>query len=383
MKSIKITPRKNHLRVDGTCTLYAVFTFNRISMRLNMGVSVALDDWDDLTQSVKNSEPAADDINLLIQDYRSRITDVFVRARLQNIPLTKSRFLEMFNNPLSSTHVVSFMRAHLKELSAHLTYGTFRHHKAVIDKFEQYYPTLTFSEFNTNSLFAFSMHLRNAHQNNHGTIRKNLQIIHQYVHAALEKNLIFGDPFKNLKLPPDNPRHVFLKEAELEKLINLHRAGTLEDHLQDILRFFLLMCYTGMHISDARALRVEDTDEGIVRYERIKTMRLVKVPICDRAAEIIDYYAAGRSQGVLVRDLPSNQAINRYLKMIGSVAGLRKNMSAIVARHTFASMYMKYNSDDAVGLASLLGHSSIRYVGVYAHAEREKLIKGVSIFDSI
>lgn len=92
MISIKITPRKDARRSDGSVPLYATFYTNKTRIRLHLGINISLDSWDEKNQAVKPSEPNADDINLLINDFRSRITDVFVRARLQDITLTKERF---------------------------------------------------------------------------------------------------------------------------------------------------------------------------------------------------------------------------------------------------------------------------------------------------
>ena len=50
-------------------------------------------------------------------------------------------------------------------------------------------------------------------------------------------------------------------------------------------------------------------------------------------------------------------------------------------RHTFATRYLKRHPGDLVGLAWLLGHSSVRTTQVYVQPTEEEIIERVSQID--
>ena len=99
-----------------------------------------------------------------------------------------------------------------------------------------------------------------------------------------------------------------------------------------MLRFFLFMTFTAMHISDARALQIEQISGGEIHYQRIKTRTRVNMPLSRPAAELAEYYRDGRYRGNLFRKLPTDQAFNRIIKRICKREGIEKAVSAKAAR---------------------------------------------------
>jgi site-specific recombinase XerD len=70
--------------------------------------------------------------------------------------------------------------------------------------------------------------------------------------------------------------------------------------------------------------------------------------------------------------LRSPSGINRILEKYALRAGLGE-VSPHVLRHTFAARYLEANPDDLRGLASLLGHSSLDTVLLYARPAEASL----------
>ncbi len=61
----------------------------------------------------------------------------------------------------------------------------------------------------------------------------------------------------------------------------------------------------------------------------------------------------------LVFPVLSNQRYNSYLKEIGAILGIEKNLTTHTARKTFASTVLLYNDVPIEIVSKLLGHSSI------------------------
>ena len=69
----------------------------------------------------------------------------------------------------------------------------------------------------------------------------------------------------------------------------------------------------------------------------------------------------------------SNQKINAYLKEIGDLCEIDKNITFHMARHTFATTITLSNGVSIESVSSMLGHKSIRTTQIYAKVVKEKV----------
>lgn len=204
-----------------------------------------------------------------------------------------------------------------------------------------------------------------------------------HYYAAMRAGKVKNNPFMVYKLPAADPAVIYLTEEELNALTSLYNSNTLPDNEQDVLRFFLFMTFTAMHISDAKALQIEQITGGEIHYRRIKTRTRVNMPLSKPAAKLVEYYKGKRGRGNLFRDLPTDQAFNRTIKKICQRVGITKPVSAKAARHTFATLYYKKNSGDLGTLSKLLGHTSVTTTMIYAHIMKDSRVAGVAAFDDM
>lgn len=383
MAKVTIKRRGDSERADGRASLYAVLHIERTKIRIPLDIAVTTDEWDPASERVKGRGREVKDMNLIISNAKAKISDILVRARLTGEKLTKTGFLSLYHRPGETMNFNEYAKRHLDELSKALQPQSVRHHQAALHKLEAYAPNLQFSEITPDWLKIYAAHLRDVHKNNPGTIRKNMSVIRMHYYAAIQAGKVRNNPFEAYKLPHSEPAVVFLTEEELNSLIALYKSCTLADNEQDALRFFLFMTFTGMHISDARALQIGQIIGGEIQYRRIKTHTLVNIPLSKPAAKLTEYYRAGRGRGQLLRDLPTDQTFNRLIKKVCSRVGIDKAVSAKAARHTFATLYYKKNSGDIGTLSKLLGHTSVTTTMIYAHIMKEDRIAGVSAFDGM
>lgn len=372
--------RADYERADGRAALYAIVYICRQRIRIPVGVAVAGSDWDPVKQRVRGRSSEAADSNLIISNTKARISDVLVRARLLGQPLTKIMFDEMYLHPGENSSFIEFARANIVELRKFLQPETMRHHVSIIDKLERHAPGLRFGDITTDWLRAYVVYLRDTHHNNPNTINKNLSVIRAHYYAAMRAGKVQSNPFEGFKMPRPEPAIIFLTEPELQKLADLYKSDTLPDNQQDVLRFFLFMTFTGMHISDARALQIEQIFAGEIHYSRIKNGRKVAVPLSESATELVAHYSGIRRRGNLFVDLPTDQAFNRLIKIIADKVGIRKSLSAKAARHTFATIIYRKTKDIAT-LSRMLGHASINTTMIYAHTIKDARAESVRSLD--
>jgi integrase len=178
---------------------------------------------------------------------------------------------------------------------------------------------------------------------------------------------------------------VALDECDLKILNDMYRTRVCQGKTHEVLEFFLFMCYTSLHIGDARAVEISQINEDTLIYMRKKLKNIrpkyVYVPLSEPAMHIIKRRIKGRKSGLLFDDLPADTHINLYLKSIAHTAGITKKISAKVGRHTFATIFLRHTHDINT-LKEILGHSNIKQTLVYSHVLDSDRQRGVQVFNT-
>ena len=138
--------------------LYVEFYINREKIRIAVRLSVTSKEWDEQNEVIKGRDKESKDKNLIISNIRSRVSDIFVRARLKNETLTKESFFRQYNNPSDFGTFFDFARVYLKQISKTISFGTWKHHVSIIKKLETFAPGLVFSEITHEFLLSFFAH---------------------------------------------------------------------------------------------------------------------------------------------------------------------------------------------------------------------------------
>ena len=112
-----------------------------------------------------------------------------------------------------------------------------------------------------------------------------------------------------------------------------------------------------------------------LRIDQGKTGERIEIPLLDPAKKIIIKYRVSferTNQGKLLPVL-SNQKVNKYLKFLAELAGIKKALTHHVARHTCATTVLLDNEVPLETVSHWLGHRSIRTTQIYAKISHRKL----------
>ena len=115
--------------------------------------------------------------------------------------------------------------------------------------------------------------------------------------------------------------------------------------LEQVRDVFIFTCFTGLAYIDVKNLRkkhIRTSFDGNlwIMSKRQKTDVAFNVPILDVAREIIEKYKDTLPNDAVLPVL-SNQKMNAYLKEIGDICGINKNLTYHVARHMIFSFPLK------------------------------------------
>lgn len=383
MPVFNVVQRKINKRGEGP--LYVAFRVDGKKVEIPVKYSIAPGDFDKKKKRVKQSCPFHKDVNLIITNIIARANDIFVKYRLKNLDLTETSFWCEYRNPCDYTSFFDFCERSQQLRFQELADGTQRHHRSCLKILRSFKQTINFDELTPDFFRRFVLYLRNKRGNKEVTVAKTLKSISIYVNEAVRMGYLKENPIKKIPRRGYNETTAqYLLEWELQALVNLFNQRILSETYQNVLEFFLFMSFTSLHIGDARDLKIDQIRENEIVYMRkkLKNVRpkFISVPLSEPAKAIIKRWVGTRTEGLIFKGLVCDVRINKYLKEIGSMAGIDTVLTAKVGRHTFATIFLR-ETRDLNTLKSIMGHSNIKQTLVYAHVLDEDRQEGIKAFN--
>ena len=184
---------------------------------------------------------------------------------------------------------------------------------------------------------------------------------------AVAANVLSSNPFDRIKHNdlPKRPevQKDYLTADEVKLLI-----GNDEIKNPVIKDAFLFACFTGLRISDVRALTwgniKKDGDGYRLSLLMVKTGDLIENKLSDMAIRWLPERGTASSLD-LVFDLPTTSNIDIHLARWSKGCGLGKHVTFHTARHTYATLALTSGAD-LYTVSKLLGHRTIATTTIYA-----------------
>lgn len=368
----------------GEAPIYISFYLNRKKIEVPTKISVSINDFDKDKGIIKSGSEFAKDKNLIIDNIRASINEIFVQNRLRNRTLTAEQFWNEFRNPKNYSDFFSFCEQSQKLRFQEVKPKTRTKHQTVLKTLYEFKHPIHFDELTTDFFRKYILHCRKNRKNKEVTINKNIQTISIYLNEAVRSGYISENPVHNIKMRGVILEPTYLNEEELYTLLCMYCREECPGHMHEVLEFFLFLCFSSLHIGDAKALTIEQIGKDEFYYIREKLTntcpKIVHVPISDPLRTIINRVKGDRKTGKLFNHIISDQRINSNLKEIASRAGIKKKLCAKIGRHTFATIYLG-KTKDLNSLREILGHKSIKQTLIYAHVLDQDRKAGVQIFN--
>ena len=362
--------------------IWVCFYVNREKVHFSTKVEVKGAAWSDKQQAVTAKDPYHKDKNLIIESIRARINNVLVKYRLKDRKLTRETFLRAYRRPSDFDTFVDFARYHQDKISAREAESTRKTEDVVLTKLQECYPDMAIDELDEDKLDGFFSYLMRDLGNNRNTAMKNMTILKKFARAAWRAGYMEEDPFRDWKIQKTTPSITYLDEEELKQLMQIYESGSLSLVKHQSLEVFLFLAFSSLHIGDALVLQLEQIGERSFTYYRKKletrNPHPILVPVCEPLRRILQNIVGVRRKGKVLLGYPSEQTMNEKLKLIMADAGISKKVTLKVARHTFATIFLR-KTRDLAALKEIMGHSEFRETLVYAHVMEESKMEGVDI----
>lgn len=212
-------------------------------------------------------------------------------------------------------------------------------------------------------------------QRSANTISAKMKVVRTFMRWCLKAGYTENRPFDRYSVRTERygtPYYISLEERDriADFPIESRSMATQRD-------IFIFQCLIGCRVSDLLVLKPENVVNGFLEYIPQKTnnesVRIVRVPLSQKAMELIERYNGVDKKGRLFPFITSQQ-YNRYIKKIFQVAGINRKVGVVnpltgkeefhplyevasshIARRTFiGNLYKKVKDPNLIG--SLSGH---------------------------
>lgn len=375
---------------NGEAPLYARISVNQKRCEIALKRWIKLSDWNGAKGLAKPKSTTLKQLNNYLEQVRGQISENFQELQLKKKLVTAENLKNMFLGVEKQEHTLcSLMEYHNTNMKHTLAPGTLKNYFTTVKYVKEFLTKrhktsdLYLSELTYQFITEFDMFLRN-HQPAEGQkklenngVMKHLERLRKMANLAARLEWVDRSPFERFQLKfQRTEREALTKEevSEIEtRVIDLSRLGWVRD-------LFVFSCYTGLAYADVMQLMPEHIILGIdgeywIKTSRQKTDTVVNVPLLAKARTILEKYRTDPravANGTIFPAI-SNQKLNSYLKEVGEMCCIDKNLTFHLARHTFATTITLSNGVPIETVSKMLGHTKITTTQIYAKVIEKKI----------
>ena len=366
---------RKYVNAEGKSPLYLHATKDYKRERIPLDIYVPPKLWCPKACRLKSLEPAHRDVNLILDNIDAKITGIRTMYRLSEKQLGLEKFLEEFRNSIPRMDFLAFMEYQLGQERSLLGKGTVRRHNAVINKLRRWKDKIYFTEIDESLITKIRTRFK-ALGNDPSTIESNMAVLKKYINAAQKAGIRMAISGEDIKVGSTRGHRTDLRGPEIKKIHELYFSTFINPRYKLTAGYFLFSCFTGLRISDVRQLKRRQFEEDFFKFVSVKTKKEQWITISQKLRLIIE------EDPRLFEQVPTPEEINRNLKEIARLCGIRKNVSFHVARHSFATNFLRMGGK-VQDLQKILGHSKISETMIYVHIVEAEASQKIKIMDNL
>jgi len=330
-------------------SLYLDIHINGKRQHINLGLSLIGDkekDTETIIQAEKKMADMRQELNLMDED---------------SIDINKSK-----------TNIVDFFQIFIDEKDKQGKGKSKRYKNTLIYIKSLAGDTLPFNKINTFWLESFKNHLSaNVKRNSAATYYETLKAV---LNKAVKQGYIKSNPCDKV----DNVKRVSTKRDFLD-IEDIKKLDITPCDNEVVKRAFFFSCFTGLRISDIKALTWGEISKKEIHFSQKKTTEFTVLPISKQAMKYLGKRGANDEK---VFDLLSEDYIRKQIIKWVEAAEINKKITFHNARHTFATLALT-NDVDLYTVSKLLGHTNIKNTQIYAKLidkKREEAVNKLPTF---
>lgn len=375
--SILFFIRESKARKNGKAPIELMITVNGERSSFSTGKQVSVEKWDKTKQQVKGKDEETQSLNQCLRAIKAKLyqkeAELLGRGFIITAGLLRDAYFDKVET-IKEKSLFDVFTEHNQEQEklvgngiSKATYWIFVYTERLLKEFvQQKYKRgdLYLRELNLNFIQSFHSFLKIDKGMAQNSSTKHLKLLKKIINLAVANSYMATNPFITYKVEREPVEIDFLDEEELRKIINFDTPLPKLERAKDM---FLFGCFTGLSYIDIKTLAPEHFEKDNVgriwiKKHRVKTGVLSRIPLLPIAKLILDKYKGG-DKLLPIQD-PAD--INKYLKDIAILCGIKKRICFHTSRHTFASTVTLANNISLEVVSKMLGHTNTRMTAHYA-----------------
>ncbi|MCR5633142.1 MAG: site-specific tyrosine recombinase XerD [Eubacterium sp.] len=236
------------------------------------------------------------------------------------------------------------------------------------------------SEVNTTLLRSYVLYMEDEKKSS-ATVSRSIASIRSFFIYLLENGKVKGNPTEGLKPPKVEKKAPEILSIEEVNLLLEQPSGDTPKEIRDKAMLELLYA-TGLRVSELISLKMSDINLSLNYIECHDRTKSRIIPIENAAKYALNRYITEIRPSMcadseylftnIKGDMMSRQGFWKVLKSYAKKAGINKDITPHMIRHSFAT-HMVINGADLVSLQEMLGHSDISTTQMYLKGKSSKL----------
>lgn len=336
-------------------------------------VKVYADQWDDRKKVIRSNESIQ--LNAMLDAQMNKINEFIVSLIKNNQPFDFKKVDSFLETSTNSVSFIDFVRNRIEE-RADIAESTRKQHRALVKSLEMFGLINYIDDLKKANITLYNefLHKQGIGQSTIFNYHKRLKI---YINEAMRFDLLDVNPYTGLSF--DRGKSEKRKYLTMEELKKIETCKISSEPIERIRDLFLFQCYTGLAYADLDKFDfIKDVEERDGKYaisdRRKKTNEDYFIILLSPAIRILKKYK-------FILPIISNQKYNAMLKVLAQYAGIHKNITTHMARHTFA-VFALNNGVPIEVVSKMLGHTNIRTTQIYAKVLNREVEKGFDLLES-
>jgi site-specific recombinase XerD len=377
--------KRNAIRKDGRMPIVTRVTVNGIIAQFNTKLEIQPTSWSVKMGKVIGHSSENKQYNAQLEQIKASLHGIYHELQRKDNYVTaekvKNEFLGISEH--HETLLALFQRHNddvlkligiSKSAATYQKYEVTRKHLQKFIQLKYQITDISLKEIKNIFICDFEIYLLTTASCNANTTAKFMQFFKRIILIARNNGLIVVDPFANYKIRLTKVDRGYLTQEDVEKILKKQFVTKRLELVRDI---FIFSCFTGLAYIDVKNLTEKNVRTSFdgnlwIMTKRQKTKVESNILLLDVPKMILEKYK-GVSPNDKLLPILSNQKMNSYLKEIGDVCEIDKELTFHIARHTFATTITLAKGVPIETVSKMLGHTNIKTTQIYARITDSKI----------
>ena len=383
--------KRSGQKSNGNVPIMGRITVNGQAVQFGAKVEIKPDYWSVKAGKAIGKTNEVQQVNAILESIKSTLTKIYrdLQERENNVTPEKIKNIFFGIETKHQTLLDLFARHNddvrklvgiSKSKATYQKYEVTRKHLTNFIRERYNLSDISLKEINHMFISDFEVYLLTTASCNSNTTAKFMQFLKRIIIIARNNGWVQQDPFANYKIRINKVDRGYLTQEEIEIIMQKTFVSKRLEQVRDI---FIFSCYSGLAYIDVKNLRKKHIRASFdgnlwIITKRQKTNVSVNIPLLDIPKQILEKYKGTLSNETVLPVL-SNQKMNAYLKEIGDVCGINKNLTFHLARHTFATSVTLAKGVPIETVSRMLGHTNIKTTQIYARITDNKISHDMAV----